>query len=36
MSIEVCCSRYAEKFKAKINKNIFRYKKFIFFMIYLS
>jgi len=27
---------FAETFKAKINKNIFRFKTFIFFMIYRS
>jgi len=27
---------FAEKFKAKINTNIFHFKTFIFFMVYLS
>ena len=27
---------FTENFKAKINKNIFRFKNFIFFMVYLS
>jgi len=27
---------FDETFKAKINTNIFRFKKFIFFMVYLS
>jgi len=27
---------FAEKLKAKINANIFCFKKFVFFMVYLS
>ena len=39
MSVEVCCRRnglFAEKYKAKINANIFCFKKCVFFMVYLS
>jgi len=41
MDIDICCGPYgyilfAEKFKAKINTNIFRCKTYIFYLVYLS
>ena len=34
-SLWIIYTLFAEKFKAKINTNIFRFKKFIFFVVYL-